>query len=708
MSTTTSYTLTSYPNGSATQSYSSLTKGSTITYTFKPNDGYYIKTAWVYRFKGSYLTSVVFKNGTQVQELSINSNNQATYTIQDDDLGNSLCLQTDFEKGEPPFKIPSINTIPDNTTVKIEGMNIILTPKDGYQINSATLENHDDYDEVSWSVKFTKDSNGSYKVTLPTDKQNNDSIDFLEISGDISKLIPKYTGSINCRDSNIEYSLNTDTITIKSKNGTKLSKVRASIQPYAGGSLKNITGTISENVGTIVIPQDELNNDSAVTHIYVNYIKTLENYKITDESTEKNATISVTDNTITITPKVNYKIKSAKFYTIDSYDFNKTHKNENNFSILNNIATLTFNPTNLSKTDNCYVSYETIKSETPDDLVYKNLAIKPLENTTIQFDNKHSWVLTCNNGYHINELHIDGTLLGDGTKTPDIIKPTINENKKSASFTCADKEILAFYNLSLRGDIAKDFVPPKPSTGEDITRVYVVDDDTLTKLSTENHSLYENGKTETYDFQQFINQLYKLPFSIPNSFLTTTSKIITGYYTLNAPAYKVNKFNYTLNIGSIKIPTNNGFDYNIKDISLILPWLPTVKITTSDILDKTISILYNVNLLDGSTTVVIKSNDIVIDSFKTNISTNIELFNIYSNKENGSLNSTIQNDIRQAYIKVNYFKPVENLNSYPTNEHGELSNYQGYLQTLRASVSCGTQQEQQEIENLLNGGIYIK
>ena len=57
---------------------------------------------------------------------------------------------------------------------------------------------------------------------------------------------------------------------------------------------------------------------------------------------------------------------------------------------------------------------------------------------------------------------------------------------------------------------------------------------------------------------------------------------------------------------------------------------------------------------------------------------------------------------------MNYYKPVKNLVSYETLEHNNLSSYTNFVKTRNASVSFGTQQEQQEIENLLNGGIYIK
>ena len=430
--------------------------------------------------------------------------------------------------------------------------------------------------------------------------------------------------------------------------------------------------------------------------------RTIESMGVND-STKKNASVSVKDNTITITPAAGYEITSAKFYTLDIDDYGDIPMNvDDGFKIANNVATLTVSdPQDIDNLMKLYVSYETKKQEVKK---YNGLAIKPLDHTTIIFNGINSWTVKADQGYHIDSLHVDAWLAGGEGRQKDIVTPTIATDKKSATFT--DTSGL---NLSLRGDIAKDFTTPKPSTGTDIIRLYEVTNDTLDELTKQNYTYYQDGKNISYDFQSFINQLYKLPFAIPDSYLTTTDQIITGFFTVDAQAYKINQQTYTLNLGNITIPIKNGFDYNIKDIAIILPWIPTVKIATSNILGKKISIAYNLSLLDGSTTVVIKSNDTVVDSFKTNISQNLELYNIYSDKDNGSLNSTLQNDLRQAYIKVDYYKPIDNLISYPTNEHGILKDYKGFTKVKNAILSKSVNSVvDYQIQALLKQGVIIK
>ena len=185
---------------------------------------------------------------------------------------------------------------------------------------------------------------------------------------------------------------------------------------------------------------------------------------------------------------------------------------------------------------------------------------------------------------------------------------------------------------------------------------------------------------------------------------------MTGLYKLDTDTVAIKQDHYDLDLGSITIKPkyNNGFDYNVTKCVLHLPFTNLINLDINDILNKTISIKYKVSLLNADTTINILSDDNLIFTGKINIGTDLQLFSINSNDITGLLNSVLQNEVLIPYITITRNKPINNLVSYETNEHGLLSSYQGYLQTTSATVSCGTQEEQQEIENLLNGGIYIK
>lgn len=676
--TTTSYVLTSYDHGKVNQYYSTLTEGSLVTYKAIPDAGYKVKLLALYRFNSSTLNNVDFSRATKVADLDFN---KPRYIITKEDLGKSLCIRAEFEIMFASLYIHNVEhgTILQETTKGyLNDIDIYsVTADTGYKADSITIYRFNE--QYISSLDLSK---ATIVTTIPLDY--NDRAKYKVTADDLghalvaipnfSEKVPAFIGEIHDYKGQVKYTIKGNTVTITPDDNLKLYSLSGDVFQYQGGRPETINGTIVNNIATLVIPHDYLDNKHAVLALNYEFIKTIESLGVTDD-TKQNAVVSVKNNTITITPNTGYNIISATFYTMNA----GYKSNETSFKIENNIATLTYdNAQNLRNNLTIHVSYETKKQETQPAIVkYTGSEIKPLENTTISFNGVNQWTLKCNNGYHINDLHVIGSKTGSNVyDIKDVVTPTISSDKKTATFVITDKNILTTVNLKLDGSIAAD--ETQPSTGTNVIRLYEVNDETLDKISKKELTVFGNEAPQRYDFQAFINQLYKLPFAIPDSYLTNTDKIITGYFTVDVPAYKINQQNYSLKIGSITVPTTNGFDYNIKDVSLILPWLPTIKLSSSDILGKTISITYNLSLLDGTTTVVIKSNNTVVQSFQSSIAQNLELFNIYSNRQNGSLSSTLQNDLRQAYIKINYYKPVDNLISYPTNEHGTLKDYKGY------------------------------
>ena len=546
-----------------------------------------------------------------------------------------------------------------------------IVPEAGYKIKLLELYRFDT--PTLSSVNFSRATkvatldfdNPKYTIT------NDDLGKSLCIRAEFENTNLAFIGVVHDFTGQVKYTIKGNTVTITPDDNLKLYSLYANVFPYSYGRPEKINATINNNVATLVIPNAYLNNRRAVLSLYYEFIKTVESLGVTDD-TKQNATILVKNNTITITPNAGYNIISANLYTINSYDHYTHHKtNETSFKIENNIATLTFdNVQDLRNNYEIHVSYETKKQET-----------KPKDETQPKDEPKKQ------------ETQPKDEPKKQETKPKDETQPK-DEPKKQET--------------QPKDEPKKQETQPTPNTGTNVIRLYEIDDETLDKISKKDITVFQNEAPQRYDFQAFINQLYKLPFAIPESYLTTTKQIITGYFTIDAPAYKINKENYSLKIGSITVPTTNGFDYNIKDISLILPWLPTVKLSSSDILGKTISIVYNLSFLDGTTTVVIKSDNTVVESFQNNIAQNLELFNIYSNRENGSLNSTLQNDLRQAYIKINYYKPVDNLISYPTNEHGTLKDYHGFTKVKNIILSKSINADIDDlIINQLKQGVII-
>ena len=551
----------------------------------------------------------------------------------------------------------------------------------------------------------------------------------------VNQLTHKFTGTITNHIENTSFTHDDTTITLTANDGYKITSASIDFQPYIGASYSNVADfTINADgkTATATIPNDYL-NDSSIKLELDGETESTKPYTLADvglQSHDENTTLSVTENTATLTAASGYKITSAKITSKNPFDFSGSSREDHAFTISadGSNATITLVP---SKDLDYYLKVSTEEKPSgpqpqPQPQPQPSEPDKPtetkkftgkvvLENDVkdkikFNFDNQITVKISVtDNKYNINSLYyMYQPYPGSGLEKSSN-GFTINADKKTATLIIPD-DVLDVFRLSIGGDIA-DTTPLKPETTIAKTqRVYMVDDKGLSELTKQAENYYKGGTNTNYDFTEFINQLYYLPFTVDENLSDPTNKIDTGLWSLNAPAreMKDNVLNIDLGIINVIPENNNGFDYNIESIKLYLPLILPIQIDFQDCYKKPISINYKINLLTGNATINISSNDKIISTFNQNVQTNLQMFSIYNNKDFGSLNNSINNELLTPYIKVNYYKPVENLVSYETIEHNQLSIYTNFVKTRNASVSCGTQQEQQEIETLLNGGIYIK
>ena len=552
----------------------------------------------------------------------------------------------------------------------------------------------------------------------------------------VKQLTPNFVGTIINHIDNTSYIHDDKTITLTANDGYKITSASIDYQPYIGASYSNVADfTINADgkAATATIPNDYLNNSSIKLELD-GKTESTKPYTLADvglKCNDENATLKVTDNTATLTAVDGYKIASAKITSKNPFDFSGSSRENHAFTISEDgsSATITLMPSKEldyylkvsteekpSKTQPIEPQPQPSEPDKPSQPETKKFKGEIILNNDVKnkikfnFDNQITVKISVlDNKYNINSLYyIYQSYPGSGLEKSSN-GFTINADKKTATLIISD-DLLDVFRLKIGGDIA-DTTPLEPETTTAKTqRVYMVDDKGLTELTKQAENYYKGGANANYDFTEFINQLYYLPFTVDENLSTPTNEIDTGLWSLNAPAREMKDNVLNIDLGIIKVvPENdNGFDYNIESIKLYLPLVLPIQLDFQDCYKKPISINYKINLLTGSATINISSNDKIISTFNQNVQTNLQMFSIYNNKDFGSLNSSINNDLLTPYIKVNYYKPVKNLVSYETLEHNNLSSYTNFVKTRNANVSCGTQEEQQEIENLLNGGIYIK
>lgn len=252
--------------------------------------------------------------------------------------------------------------------------------------------------------------------------------------------------------------------------------------------------------------------------------------------------------------------------------------------------------------------------------------------------------------------------------------------------------------------------PDTIPTGTKAIHIYdMTDGDINTIMNTSVQRFGQNGP-ELIDFTKFINQIYRIPFTIPTDLTEDVDKIEVGKYTVDVNTKQVKQDKLIIDGGSITVNPHykNANDYSPIECILYLPFTKEVSLNINDIINHTINIKYNIDLLSGATTIIVSNENNEIYTGQFNISTSLEFYGLYEDKVVNRLNSTYINDILQAYIKLNYNKPVENLVSYETMEHGVLKDYHGFTKISNINLQ-GTYNynESTEIIELLKQGVFI-
>lgn len=340
------------------------------------------------------------------------------------------------------------------------------------------------------------------------------------------------------------------------------------------------------------------------------------------------------------------------------------------------------------------------------------------ENTQEEFETNHviekTITLTADEGYIFDKdvIYYNYDLNG-GSYFKDTAKAT---NKNTISFAMHAGAYDDLQNQIHKPEIIAVANPEKEdvSTGLDSIHIYHMRNAELDNLSNKLISYFQStasGDTEIqdYDYTRFINQVYRLPFSIPSSIEADTTKVSAGLFNLDMNTKTIKVDHYDIDIGTIKIDSKDATSYNAIKATLYLPFISSVQLDINDIIGHTISITYRINLLNGMNTLIVENEIGLIYNQNVNVATNLQLFGAYYDKNIGSLNSVLNNNLRQAYIVIERKTPITNLLTYPTNEHGLVSDYKGLTKFANTQLHLdATFQEKQEILAQLQQGVNIK
>lgn len=335
---------------------------------------------------------------------------------------------------------------------------------------------------------------------------------------------------------------------------------------------------------------------------------------------------------------------------------------------------------------------------------------QPATDGKYYLDQQHKKItVVANNGY---------TFENDGSFTyyqPDIldnVKVTITANHSNSMTITLPSDIDWAYQHNVFqltiGAVKSDIIT---STGG-FTNIYKADYNNLLKFSNQVIvKITGISSVQSYDVSPYIDNLIMLPFNVPTG---AESSIVVGNEAFNTQLPTVDINFLTVDLGKITVNEQykNGFDYYQVKTRLMLPYTNMVDLDPIHVINKTVSIQYVVNVVNGDTTINVYSDNDLFLSQQVNLANEIPFISkSLSGRQYAVINQLkthFRNEINQAYIIIEQPTPILNADYYKTNEKGTLKNYTGNVKaSLLNNVNINSN-ELNALQNLLETGVKIK
>lgn len=262
------------------------------------------------------------------------------------------------------------------------------------------------------------------------------------------------------------------------------------------------------------------------------------------------------------------------------------------------------------------------------------------------------------------------------------------------------------------------FGATQPNVVEDtggFVNFYKADYTSLVKFSNEwINTFSETGAIEVYDVANYVSNLIMVPLEIPTKLINAKSSIVAGNQTYKTAMPTIDDNNHIYDLGSITTPEvyKNGYDYYQVKTRLVLPFTDTVDLDPKHVINKTITIKYDVNFQNGDTTVIIANDNGVFFTKPFNLADKIPFVTASTNKNQYAVINRLQerfnNGVHQAYMLIEQPTPVLNNDYYNTIERGQLKAYTGSVKVeLLNNINVPTS-DLTTLQNLLRNGVKIK
>lgn len=387
-----------------------------------------------------------------------------------------------------------------------------------------------------------------------------------------------------------------------------------------------------------------------------------------------------------------YTGQNGYTYTLSNFTATKVSDSEYSYSFnltSSDVSRLQKNPSNI----NLDVTTEKEAGNLTIDVSgLINCSIMP---SVVTQGKKTAITLNANSGYVLNG---SGSLIVDGA---------------TSSFTCNNVSsfpLTVTANTSVKIVFAATKIETPPQS---IIHTYVLDQDGYNNLGKQVITAVNSTGSgfEQYDYTKFINYLYEFPFKIGNSITTSTNSIQLGKQSLNIAAQHVTRETVDIDLGTIDLTAvNNSNDLKPVSIMLYCPFSEQV-VLPSSVIGSKLKIGYTCNIKTEQALLIVKQNDNVIYSTKSELFTDLPLYFTAGTQDTliKQFKQQYQNTIKQAYIRAVYHKPIQGITAYDTKDHDKLETFKGFTRVSHGTLSTSVSSEiDTMILQELRNGVIIK
>lgn len=313
-------------------------------------------------------------------------------------------------------------------------------------------------------------------------------------------------------------------------------------------------------------------------------------------------------------------------------------------------------------------------------------------------------IFTCNKNYYFSDTpYLILSYLGASQR----FNFTLNDDLTVATFIYTDD----YLNRKLSNINVKTEQKTIISDKYGLITLYKPTSDNLKQLSTKlfyKYNVFENNY-ELVDLSKYILNFISLPLDIPviNNKELTLNGIKTG---INLDFIDDNIF--IINFGTVQINGfyNNSIDYNNCEVIIYLPFINNINLDVSKVMNKTIKLLYKVDLFTGNFIAMITDeNNILINSESGNMSIKIPYITKTENQNINSYNSNNNNLLIDRIPKIKIIESIINENNYiQTSNYTQLNNLSGYnsIDKLELNINSSmTQNDIDKIKSILLSGV---